>query len=72
MKVGQVAQVIVGVVLVALGGFWALMCLDLLAYNRGDSTEVTYAYYLGLSALGVAVAFVGGVVCYRAVRRPVV
>ena len=62
VKVGQVA-------LIASGGLWALLSLNAFAIYDGDTTALTFAYFLGSAALGFAVAFLGGLLGRRASSR---
>jgi hypothetical protein len=63
---GHIAQRAVGVVLIALGGLWALLSLITFAIYDGDTSAVTYAYFLGSAAVGFGVAFLGGFLRRRA------
>jgi uncharacterized integral membrane protein len=61
----HVAKSAVGVTLIALGSLWALLTLIVFVVYDGDPTLVTYAYFLGSAALGLAVAFLGGLLGRR-------
>ena len=70
MRVKRVAQIVVGCVLIAIGGLWALFFVVLLLWIWGEPNVGSYVFLSVMIALGMASVVYGSVLCRRAFGSP--
>jgi hypothetical protein len=66
----RVARVVVGSVLIAIGGLWALFFTVLLLWIWGEPNVGGYVFLSGMIALGMASVVYGSALCRRAFGSP--
>ena len=70
MSVRRVTRAVVGSVLIAIGGLWALFFAVLLLWIWGEPNVGGYVFLSMMIALGIASVVYGSVLCRRAVGSP--